>query len=262
MSIEDTKIFPSTQDTTAHQNIITILLDLIAVSWLLLFLVCCSMRSPFFSRRKIMYNFASSVSIFLLFDCQLSFRRFEMRLWSILISPSTVHGYTEMILMNSWDREESQNLTFFTFCWYKTFLAIWNWLTFTWTFNISLSLFQFLVRFIKSRRRFHVNLIWFFFPRKFQFLCLSLSLWKWINEEMKTQRDIQRIKTQSRYRWTKNSDNECHVSSSFRERIENSWRFNVSWLTLWYENKKQFYGSNYCLPNSLADVMCVSVKSQ
>ena len=127
--------------------------------------------------------------------------------------PSSVHGYTKMMMMNS------------------------------------------------CRGRFHVNLICFFFQRKFQFLCLSLSLWKWINEEMKTEREIQRIKTQSRYRWTKNSDKQCHVPSSFRERIENSWKIQRFLdMTLWYENKNQFYGSTYCLPHSLADGMCFSVQ--
>ena len=101
-------------------------------------------------------------------------------LWSILIfPPSTVHGYTEMILMNL------------------------------------------------CRRRFHVNSI-FSSPRGSFNFSVSPSPYE-NNEDMKTQRDIQRIWTQSRYRWTKNSDKQCHVPSSFRERIENSWRFNVSW---------------------------------
>ena len=149
-------MFPSTRGTTTDQNITKTLLDLRAISWLILFQVCCSMRSPFFSRRKIMYNFTPSVSISLLFDCQLSFRRFDTTLINVDFTSSTVHGYTEMMLMNS------------------------------------------------CRRRFHVNSICFFFTRKFQFLRPSLSLWKWINEEMKAERDIQRIKTQSRYRWTQN----------------------------------------------------------
>ena len=93
--------------------------------------------------------------------------------------PSTVHGYTEMILMNL------------------------------------------------CRRRFHVNSIFSSSRGSFNF-SVSPSPYE-NNEDMKTQRDIQRLKTQSRYRWTKNSDKQCHVPSSFRERIENSWRFNVSW---------------------------------
>ena len=130
MSIENTKTSSSTRDTAAHQNIITILLDLIAVSWLILFLVCSSMRSPFFSRRKIMYNFMSSVSIFLLFDCQLSFRRFDMTLINIDFSSL----YCTRIHRDDTDEFVSKKIP--------------------------------------------CKLNFFFFPRKFQFLCLSLSLWK------------------------------------------------------------------------------------